>query len=465
MSDINRLPSLSGTVCLPGDKSITHRSILFGAIANGVSRVKMRTVGRDNLASLRIVSQLGVRYELQVPSHYKELAEQEKIILSGISPDEYCYLKIFGVGLDGLTASNEPLDCGNSGTSARLLCGLLAGFPFKSTLCGDESLSKRPFKRVTAPLSQMGASFSAENLPLEIIGSKALSGINHISANSSAQVKSAILLAGLHSDQPVTITEPTQSRDHTERMFSAMGCELRQAADGNGNWVVQLKSVPRANGLSPLEVEVPGDYSAAAFFVVAASIIPNSKVTIENVGFNKSRIGLHHILLKMGARIDTLESREVAGEEVVNLCVSSAPLVGVEISGEDVALAIDEIPILAVAAAFANGTTRIRGAEELRVKESDRIAMVAALLKSFSIKVEEFKDGLSIEGNPNLLSSNPAVDPQLEKVWRNCGDHRISMAGAILEFALSGHCRVSNVPAVETSFPKFKETFESLLKN
>jgi 3-phosphoshikimate 1-carboxyvinyltransferase len=344
------------------------------------------------------------------------------------------------------------------------LTGFLAGCPFSCTLSGDESLRSRPFKRVTDPLSQMGACFDGESLPLKIRGG-ALKGIDYLSPKASAQVKSAILLAGLQASGPVSVVEPWRSRDHTERMLTAMGCEVRGFELENGHWKVELPGEAERRTLSPLEIEVPGDFSAAAFFLVAGTIVPDSQVLIKGVGFNPTRTGLFSILRRMGANIKTYNPRNVGGEEVIDLEVNGAALKGVDVHPEDVVLAIDEIPALAVAAAFAEGVTRISGAEELRVKESDRLKKTAELLKSFSVEVKELPDGLLISGNPALAKSfreSGQTVPDGRTSWRHSGDHRIAMCGAVLEYSLCAEFQLSDAIAVETSFPTFVDCFERL---
>ncbi|MCB0324794.1 MAG: 3-phosphoshikimate 1-carboxyvinyltransferase [Bdellovibrionales bacterium] len=449
---------LQGAVTVPADKSISHRSILFSACANGESHVRASLMGRDNLASIRIMRQLGVRFEGEFNAQALAMAEEEGIAGFTESGDALCRLRIFGEGFEGLRMPTAALDCGNSGTTARLLTGLLAGCEFSATLTGDHSLVKRPFRRVTEPLSQMGASFSGDMLPLTMTGG-ALKGIEYLSPKASAQVKSAILLAGLRAQGAVSVSESVQSRDHTERMLTAMGCAVRGEETPNGRWLVSLPTEAERLPLRPLDFEVPGDFSAAAFPLVAAAVTPGSEVEILGVGFNPTRIGLYHILRRMGADIEAMNARVVGGEEVVDLRVRYSRLHGVEVTADDVVLAIDEIPILAVAAAFADGETLIAGAEELRVKESDRLAMTAQVLQSFGATVSETPDGLRISGKPGLRAQAPS-----EKVaWRTSGDHRIAMSGAVLQYAACGSLNLSDQSAVETSFPGFLQCFEALL--
>jgi 3-phosphoshikimate 1-carboxyvinyltransferase len=453
---------LSGQISVPADKSITHRAVMFGSLAKGRSRIRTSSLGRDNLASVRIMRQLGVEVEGSLSEKVFSLAAEEGLPGFKKSPDSFCELIINGQGFEALKAPVGVLDCGNSGTTARLLTGVLAGRLFSAQVTGDDSLRKRPFKRVTDPLRQMGANFSGDCLPFTVSGGQ-LKGIDFVSPRASAQVKSALLLAGLQAQGRTTVTEPRQSRDHTERMFQAMGCELQAEGQENGSWQVMLPMGQQV--LRPLDITVPGDFSAAAFLIVAASIIPGSHVRIVGLGFNHTRIGLYQILRRMGAKINVLNMRLVGGEEVVDLEVRSAELHGVNVTEGDVVLAIDEIPILAVACALAEGTSRISGAGDLRVKESDRLAMTAALLSSFSYVVEEQSDGLIIHGNPEVKGLNTCAKsepPDQNAPWRLSGDHRIAMSGAVLELALCGQFCVQDLKAVETSFPEFLECFQSL---
>lgn len=455
--------SLRGTIEVPGDKSITHRSIMFGAIADGETVVKTTVLGRDNFATARIMRQLGAHLSGEVASDLIELAREEQLGDLGDARGNVSCLRVRGSGFAGLKAPVGPLDCGNSGTTARLLTGVLAGRPFASTLIGDASLTKRPFKRVVEPLSLMGAEFSGDRLPLTITG-RPLRGIHYTSPQASAQVKSAVLLAGLQTDEETAVREPRLSRDHTERMFAAMGCELLTRRHDDGSWQVTLPAVSRRPPLVAQEITVPGDFSAAAFFLVAGSIFPNSQLEIRNVGLNPTRIGLLHVLERMGARIELKSKRVVCGEDVVDLIVSSAPLRGVDVGEEDVVLGIDEVPVLCVAAAFADGPTRIRGARELRVKESDRIAMTAGILRTFGVDTAEHEDGLDVYGRPGLAGAGKAAlrEELTAAPWRGSGDHRIEMCGAIMELQVTGDFEIADKTAVETSFPNFISCLNSV---
>lgn len=445
---------LRGEVTVPNDKSLTHRSILFTPLASGQSVVRLHSIGRDNLASLRVMRQLGVKVSGSLSSEVYALAQSESVSTDMTHwAKEYSELRIKGGGLLSLVAPSEVLDCGNSGTTSRLLCGILAGQRFKATLTGDDSLRSRPFKRVTEPLSQMGAYFNSDRLPLTITGG-ALKGIEYVSPKASAQIKSAILLAGLYASSEVSVVEPALSRDHTELMLSAMGVEVQSRSLDSGAWKICLNQTSQLN---PIEIEVPGDFSAASFFIVAATIIPNSEVLIKNVGFNPTRTGLYDILLRMGAKIKPVNKRLVGGEVVVDLEVSSAELKSTEINADDVVRAIDEIPILAIAASFAEGQTIVSGASELRVKESDRIKMIIALLNDFGVPVVEAEDGFTVTGNTKIASTGDS------NLWSASGDHRILMSASVYAMAASGKINLLNKEVVETSFPCFVEKFTELL--
>ncbi len=464
MSQGKVTPSLSGSVHVPGDKSITHRAIMFGTLANGVSRVITDSLGRDNMATIRIFGQLGGRVEGSLPEALMPIAKEESLSQFRVSSDGVAHLEVHGLGLNGLRAPSTPLDCGNSGTTARLLSGVLAAQEFSSTLVGDESLSKRPFRRVTAPLSMMGAKFSGELLPLTISGARSISpgvkGIRYHSEHASAQVKSAILLAGLYSAEEVVVSEPRLSRDHTERMFRAMGCAL-ETGEADGLPYVKLPARGRRE-LAAAEIRIPRDFSAAAFFLVAGSVFPGSDIVIPGVGINKTRLGLLHVLRRMGADIRFENEHDMCGEPVADIRVRAAELRGVEVSEEDVVLGVDEIPVLSVAAALAHGNTRITGAAELRVKESDRLKTSAAILKSAGVPVEELPDGLVISGSPG---GKGLYAPASTESWRKSGDHRIAMSGAILDLFLTGKAELQDRAAVETSFPGFEESLYALLRH
>ena len=456
--------TLRGDISVPADKSITHRSILFNSIANGKAVVKLSLLGRDNLASLRIMQQLGVRIISRLPSEMYKLAVEEEIKNISQIDGEIGEIEIYGCGYGGLKESSSPLNCGNSGTTARLLCGLLAGMPFRSVLVGDQSLSKRPFKRVTEPLSQMGATFSGSTLPLTIDGGN-VSGIAYESPKASAQVKSAILLTGLQAVGETSVTEPYLSRDHTERMLSAMGANICEQQLDDGRWRVRLINESGVTELKSVDVNVPGDFSSAAFFMVAGVIFPESEILIRDVGINPTRLGLYELLKRMGASISFLNQRLIGGEEVADILVRSSNLHGIEVTPADVVMAIDEIPIFSLAAAMAKGTTTIHGAEELRVKESDRLHMISILLSAFGCKCKELDDGLIIEGlagRPLTVHEGTSFETLRSSSWKTSGDHRISMISAILELLTFGECQIVDFSSIETSFPTFGKCFENL---
>lgn len=408
---------LQGELRVPGDKSISHRSVMLGAIAEGTSEVRGFLQGEDALATVAALRALGV--DIEGPS-------------SGA-------LRVHGVGLHGLRAAARPLDMGNSGTSMRLLAGLLAGQPFDSTLIGDASLMRRPMQRVITPLEAMGAAISAGEdgrPPLHVSGGRALHGIHYDLPIASAQVKSALLLAGLYGSGITSVSEPAPTRDHTERMLRGFGCSVR-SEQGR----IALEGGQTLRGCA---IEVPADISSAAFFLVAASIAPGSELLLTHVGVNPTRTGVLDILALMGADISRLNPREVGGEPVADLLVRAAPLRGIEIPEALVPLAIDEFPVLFVAAACATGRTVLRGARELRVKESDRIASMAEGLTTLGISNEVLDDGLIVEGGEMGGGT-----------IRTFHDHRIAMAFSVAALCAGQELRILDCDHVATSFPGF----------
>lgn len=410
---------LCGDVCVPGDKSVSHRAIMLSALAEGTSRITGFLEGEDTRATARVFGQMGVRIEAPSPG--------ERVV--------------HGAGLHGLRAPQGVLDCGNSGTAMRLLCGALAGQAFDSTLAGDGSLSKRPMRRVTEPLASMGASIEAAESgtpPLRVHGGQPLHGINYTSPIASAQVKSAVLLAGLYADGETRVIEPRPTRDYTERMLAAFG------------WPIAFEPgrarLSGGNTLRATDVEVSADFSSAAFFIVAATLVSGSELVLRHVGMNPRRTGLLHVLRVMGANILEENSRDAGGEPVADLVVCHAPLRGIDVAAEHVADMIDEFPALFVAAACAEGATTIRGAEELRVKESDRIAVMAAGLRALGVRVEETPDGASIEGG---VLRGGTVESH--------GDHRCAMAFAVAGAAAGSAVTIRDCANVATSFPDFVE--------
>jgi 3-phosphoshikimate 1-carboxyvinyltransferase len=410
---------LTGRVRVPGDKSISHRSIMLGSLADGVTEITGFLEGEDSLATLAAFKSMGVSIE---------------------GPDEG-RVSIRGVGLRGLVAPRQALYLGNSGTSMRLMAGLLAGQAFDSLLTGDASLSGRPMKRVVEPLTRMGAHVTlteAGTAPLAIRGGMRLRGIDYDMPVASAQVKSCLLLAGLYASGRTCVTEPAPTRDHTERMLAGMGYPL-QRDPGR----VCLEG---GHALHALSIDIPADISSAAFFLVGASIAPGSDLVLEHVGMNPTRTGVIDILTRMGAAIRIENRREVGGEPVADLHVRSAPLHGIDIPTALVPLAIDEFPVLFVAAACASGRTVLTGAEELRVKESDRIQVMADGLATLGTRATATPDGMVIEGG---AYGGGVIDSH--------GDHRIAMAFAMAGLRARGSIEVLDCANVNTSFPGFVE--------
>lgn len=409
--------SLSGRIRVPGDKSISHRSIMLGSLAEGVTQVEGFLEGEDALATLQAFRDMGV--VIEGPHHGK--------------------VTIHGVGLNGLKPPPGPLYLGNSGTSMRLLSGLLAAQPFDTVLTGDASLSKRPMNRVAKPLREMGAVIEtgAEGRPpLTIRGGQRLTGMSYEMPMASAQVKSCLLLAGLYAAGETRVTEPAPTRDHTERMLRGFGYPV--AVDGN------VASVESGHKLTATHIEVPADISSAAFFLVAASIAEGSELVLEHVGINPTRTGVIDILKLMGADLTLENQREVGGEPVADIRVRAAKLKGIDIPEDLVPLAIDEFPVLFVAAACAEGRTVLRGAEELRVKESDRIQVMADGLIALGVKAEPTPDGIIIEGGP--IGGG--------EVWSH-GDHRIAMSFSVASLRATAPIRIHDCANVATSFPNF----------
>lgn len=416
---------LRGEVETPPDKSISHRAIMFSSLAEGRSVIRNFLQAEDPLSTLNAFREMGVEIENR--------AEKNEIIING-------------KGLMGLKEPEGVIDCGNSGTTMRLLSGVLAGQPFYSTLTGDKFLLKRPMQRIITPLTAMGAEIRSEGgcPPLTIKGGN-LKPIQYNSPVASAQVKSAVLLAGLYCDGITTVIEPGRSRDHTERMLKAHGAEINI----NGLEI----SIKGGTALNPQDITVPGDLSSSAFFIAAGLIVPGSEILIKNSGINPTRTGMIDILKKMGGDIRLENMREVSGEPVADMHIKHSELSGINIDGEMVLRAIDEFPILCVAAAKARGTTKITGAHELRVKESDRIAAMASELKKMGVAVEELEDGIIIEGREDL---EPAAGIQSH------GDHRIAMSMIIAGLTAKGETTVMDTDCVNTSFPQFMEILEQL---
>jgi len=417
---VRPVSSVRGEITVPGDKSISHRSIMLGSLAEGVTVVHGFLHGEDNHATLNAFRAMGVAIE-ELPG--------------GV-------LRIEGKGLDGLTEPEDVIDCGNSGTTIRLMTGLLAGQSFFSVLTGDRYLRKRPMRRVVGPLATMGARIwgrrGDELAPLAIKGG-GLRATSYDSPIASAQIKSALLLAGLYAEGETTVREPHLSRDHSERMLDYFGADIRPFAGG-----VSVVGRPRLTGR---EVHVPGDISSAAFFMVAALITPGSELMIRNVGVNPTRSGIIDVLRAMGGSLELQNERQVSGEPVADILVRTSRLKGVEIGGEVVPRAIDEFPVISVAAAFAEGNTIIRDAQELRVKETDRIAAMTTELCRLGAKVEAREDGMAIAGVEHLAGGSVTSH----------GDHRIAMSMAVAALRAQSAVVIEDTGCTTTSFPNFWE--------
>ena len=409
--------SVTGTIRVPGDKSISHRSIMLGSLADGITEVSGFLEGEDALATLQAFRDMGV--VIEGPNQGK--------------------VRIHGVGLNGLQAPPGPIYVGNSGTTIRLLSGLLAAQQFDTELSGDESLSKRPMERVAKPLRLMGAQIESGEggrPPLKIKGGSDLKAISYEMPMASAQVKSCLMLAGLYADGVTSVTEPAPTRDHTERMLQGFGYAVEQ----NGSEV----SVTSGGTLTATQIDVPADISSATFFLVAAAITPGSDLTLEHVGINPTRVGVLNILKLMGANLELMNEREVGGEPVADIHIRYAPLKGIQVPEDQVPLAIDEFPALFIAACCAEGETVVSGAEELRVKESDRIQVMVDGLKALGADIEGTPDGAIIRGG------------QLHggEVFAH-GDHRIAMSFSIAALRSSGEIKINDCANVATSFPTF----------
>lgn len=423
---------LRGTLTVPGDKSISHRSLMFAGLAVGESRIEGLLEGEDVLATAAAMRAMGATIERRDDGAWH----------------------VWGVGVGGLLQPETALEMGNSGTSTRLLMGLVASHPITATFTGDASLSKRPMGRVIDPLSQMGADFTPSpggRLPLTMRGLCPAVPIEYTLPVASAQVKSAVLLAGLNTPGITRVIEPVLTRDHSERMLAGFGAELTVEETPQG----RIISIRGEAEFDPQQITVPGDPSSAAFWMVAASIVPGSDITIANVGLNPTRTGLTTALRMMGADIVELDPRVVGGEPVADLRVRHAPLKAIEVPHDLAPSMIDEYPALFVAAAFAEGRTIARGAEELRVKESDRIAAMVAALAPNGVALEEFEDGLAITGTGGELI--PGGAPVASKL-----DHRIAMSMAVAGLGAKAELSIDDVSPVGTSYPGFFATLDSL---
>ncbi len=418
---------LKGEITIPPDKSISHRSLIFGAQTGGKIKISNFSFGADCRATLEIIKALGCEVNF---------IDERTLILN--SPKEFCTpLKV--------------LDCGNSGTSMRLLAGMLAAQNFKSTLIGDESLSKRPMKRVIEPLSLMGAKIKSNNFkaPLEIEGAK-LNPIEYFSPIASAQVKSCILLAGLNTNGITTVYEKTLSRDHSERMFKYLEAQIETGQDKNGFYTKIQKSK-----LVPKDIEIAGDISSAAFFMVMAAIVPDSEIIIKSVGLNPTRTGILDVFDKMNVNYEILDKKIISNEEVGDIKVCYSPdMIGCEISGEIIPRLIDELPIIAVLAARAKGQTIVKDAQDLRNKESDRISALSEGLKKIGVEIEEKQDGFIINGNKKDLVGNCELETHL--------DHRLAMSYFVAGLVCKNDVKIKDFNWINTSFPEFLNFFNKI---
>lgn len=418
--EITQANKLKGSIKLPGDKSISHRAVMFGSLAQGKIEVEGFLAGQDCLNTIQAFQSLGIKIE-RTNSH----------------------LVIDGQGLYGLQKPKDIIDVGNSGTTIRLMLGILSAQRFDSSLTGDESIRSRPMRRVIEPLSQMGAKIVAQKgnfAPVEVYGAPALSPIRYLLPVASAQVKSAILLAGLWTSGVTSVIEPMPTRDHTERMLNFLGAQI----------IKDDMSISITGGV-PLrgncKIEIPADISSAAFFMVAACLIEDAEIILLNVGVNPTRTGIIDVLRKMGADIKLENQRVVSGEPVADIIVKSSPLKGISIGGAMIPRVIDEIPILTVAACLARGRTEIREAKELRVKETDRIKSMAVELNKMDATVIEVEDGLIIDGVKSLKGTEV----------ESYGDHRTAMSLAIAGLVAQGKTKINNTACIQTSFPEFNE--------
>ncbi len=421
---INGQPTtIKGEITLPGDKSISHRAAIFGSLAYGVTKVEGFLKSEDTFSTIKAFEAMGA-----------DITWQGDV------------LRINGCGLHGLKEPKDIIDAGNSGTTSRLLIGLLSGQSFSSFITGDKYLKKRPMGRVINPLRQMGAKIEAEDdskLPVRIEGSR-LKGISYKMPVASAQVKSSILLAGLFAEGQTQVIELIPTRDHTEKMMKYLGVALSL----NGKSI----KISKSDGFKAADIMVPSDFSTAAFFIVAALINPNSEILIKNVGVNPYRIGAMEVLKSMGGNIEITNERELNGEPVADILAKSSSLKGIDIGGEMIPKAIDELPIIAVASCFAEGTTKITDAAELRVKETDRIESTVSELKKMGTDIEEIEDGMVIKGSDELTGAKCTS-------W---GDHRIAMSVAIAATRAKGETIIEDSGAAAVSFPEFFEILRKI---
>lgn len=429
--ELNAVTGLRGTVTIPGDKSISHRCIMFGSIAKGTTEVHNFLNGADCRATIDCFRQLGIRIE-----------KKDDVIL------------VHGNGLHGLHAPKTILNVGNSGTTTRLISGVLAGQPFDSKLSGDESLNSRPMKRIMEPLTQMGANITSilrnNCAPLYITPGE-LHGIHYNSPVASAQVKSCILLAGLYADGETAVTEPSLSRNHTELMLKEFGADLHTSHALDGTSATAL--IRPCKELYGQKIIVPGDISSAAYFIAAGLLVPDSEILIQNVGINQTRAGILKVCEDMGGDITLLRERTEGGEPIADILVRTSKLKGITIGGDIIPALIDEIPVIAVMAAMAEGTTVIKDAAELKVKETDRIETVTDNLAAMGVNVTPTSDGMIITGGSTLHGAN--IHTLL--------DHRIAMAFSIAALVADGTTKILDSQCVDVSYPTFYDTFEELL--
>lgn len=421
-----KVNSLKGEVSIPGDKSISHRAVMFGSLAEGTTEVTNFLQGADCLSTISCFRKLGI-----------EIENTSQRIL------------IHGKGLHGLTEPSDTLDTGNSGTTTRLISGILAGQRFTTILNGDASIQTRPMKRIMTPLSMMGADITSlkgnDCAPLRICGGQ-LHGVAYTSPVASAQVKSCILLAGLYADAPTSVTEPVLSRNHTELMLAGFGAHVTSSGT-----TATIEPEPDLNGM---KIEVPGDISSAAYFLAAGLMIPNSEIMVKNVGINPTRDGILRVAKEMGGDITILNEKTSGGEPTCDLLVRSSSLKGVTIGGEIIPTLIDEIPMIAVMACFAEGITTIKDAQELKVKESNRIDTVVTNLKAMGAHIEATDDGMIIEGGYPLHGA--VIDSHL--------DHRIAMSFAVGALGADGETTIEGADCVKISYPEFYQTLEKLIQ-
>ncbi len=418
---LNPISKLSGTISVPGDKSISHRSVIFGALSDGICNFSHFLMSDDCKSTIDCFRKMGVKIE--------------------VNDDN---VRVYGVGINGLNKPSDTLYTGNSGTTTRLLCGLLSAQKFNSNLDGDESIRTRPMARVANPLTQMGAELKLTNdnfCPIEINGTT-LSGIDYTLPVASAQLKSALILAGIYAYGETIIREKTQSRNHTENMLKALGAPV--------DFKDKVITVKKASGINAFDLAIPGDISSAAFFIVAALIVPNSEIILKNVGLNPTRAGIIDVLIKMGADITILSKNEEI-EPSGDLLVKSSKLHGINIGGDIIPNIIDELPIVAVAAAYADGETTIRDAKELRHKESDRITAMCDNLKSCGVDISEKEDGMIIRGG-KVSGGN----------FKSYNDHRIAMSMAVCALAATSPSELSGEECISISYPTFFEDLNKL---